>query len=171
MVCLACYLVASGGQSGWLLGWAAVKAGWCSKWRSTLRIVGKGLRSTWNLRALNICGTRQQSANVISSPTQYLPALDDNSFSTAESKNGLISICAGLCAREGLVAAWIKRWFSECCFPEHIEGRHTACRDDLNMQRAIIIAYVRTWRIFKSRARAHKVTRLMAQLIFAVARQ
>lgn len=35
------------------------------------------------LRALNTCGMRQQSAIDISSPTQYLPAHADNSFSTA----------------------------------------------------------------------------------------
>jgi len=36
------------------------------------------------LRALNTWGIRQQSARVISSPTQYLPAEDDRSFSKAE---------------------------------------------------------------------------------------
>lgn len=35
------------------------------------------------LRALNTCGIKQQSARVISSPTQYLPAHDDSNFSTA----------------------------------------------------------------------------------------
>lgn len=84
---LACYLIASGGQSDCLLGWAAVKAGWCSKWRSILRIVGKGFKLTWNFRALYICGTKQQSANVISSPIQYLLALDDNNFSIAEKQH------------------------------------------------------------------------------------
>lgn len=36
-----------------------------------------------NLLALKTCGIRQQSAKVISSPTQNFPALADNNFSTA----------------------------------------------------------------------------------------
>lgn len=107
--CQAPYFVASGGQSGWLDGWAARNAGWFSSSRSIRKMMGNGRKSTWNLcsnnhirlhtqrfithqsksicvsylRALNTCGMRQQSAIDISSPTQYLPAHADNSFSTA----------------------------------------------------------------------------------------
>lgn len=47
--CQALYFVASGGQSGWLDGWAARNAGWFSSSRSIRKMIGKGRRSTWNL--------------------------------------------------------------------------------------------------------------------------
>lgn len=46
-----------------------------------------------HLRALNTCGTKQQSAKEISSPTQNLPADVDNSFSMAR-KPLVIQCCA-----------------------------------------------------------------------------
>jgi len=45
----ALYFVASGGQSGWLDGWAARNAGWFSSSRSIRKMMGNGLKSTWNL--------------------------------------------------------------------------------------------------------------------------
>lgn len=119
----AIYLAASGGQSGWLDGWAARNAGWLSSSLSMRKMIGYGLKSTWNLdvvetsvinlyhdlwliernhvdwvdwthlRALNTCGTKQQSAKEISSPTQNLPADVDNSFSMAR-KPLVIQCCA-----------------------------------------------------------------------------
>lgn len=101
------HLAASGGQSGWFDGCAARNAGWLSSSRSMRNMIGYGRKSTWNLwtkrtknqhfwidknvcivqakylRALNTCGTRQQSAIVISSPTQNLPADVDSNFSIA----------------------------------------------------------------------------------------
>lgn len=44
------YFVASGGQSGWLDGWAARNAGWFSSSRSIRNIMGNGRKSTWNLQ-------------------------------------------------------------------------------------------------------------------------
>lgn len=41
----------SGGQSGWLEGWAARKAGLLSNSRSMRKIMGYGRKSTWNLKA------------------------------------------------------------------------------------------------------------------------
>ena len=43
------HLGASGGQSGWLFGCAALNAGWFSRSRSMRRMLGNGLKSTWNL--------------------------------------------------------------------------------------------------------------------------
>lgn len=42
-------LGSSGGQSGWLEGWAARNAGLLSSSRSMRRIMGYGRKSTWNL--------------------------------------------------------------------------------------------------------------------------
>lgn len=58
------------------------------------------LKATFNLAyrlALNTCGTIQQSARVISSPTQYFPAEVERSFSIALStKIKELIICKGL---------------------------------------------------------------------------
>lgn len=53
---LEVYLAASGGQSGWWDGWAARNAGWLSNSLSMRKIIGYGLKSTWNLLALKTCG-------------------------------------------------------------------------------------------------------------------
>lgn len=51
--CWALYFVASGGQSGWLDGWAARNAGWFSSSRSIRNMMGNGRKSTWNLCSNN----------------------------------------------------------------------------------------------------------------------
>lgn len=51
--CQALYFVASGGQSGWLDGWAARNAGWFSSSRSIRKMMGNGRKSTWNLCSNN----------------------------------------------------------------------------------------------------------------------
>lgn len=60
-------------------------------------------------RALKTWGTRQQSAKVISSPTQYFPAEEDNNFSTAKLEKISLLIVN--------LTEWIeqitKRWVSE----------------------------------------------------------
>lgn len=48
-------LGSSGGQSGWLEGWAARNAGLLSSSRSIRNIMGYGRKSTWNLRGNQWC--------------------------------------------------------------------------------------------------------------------
>lgn len=62
-------------------------------YKTILIVLRRNVVISFYLRALNTCGTRQQSANETSSPTQNLPADVDNNFSMAR-KPLVIQCCA-----------------------------------------------------------------------------